>query len=132
MLTKSNFPLPIRIKVTECRKTLPTPSLQDIFDDICKVFNKQPQELRAGSRINELFFLRCIYCYVANVLTNEGCSTIYKLIYKDHASYISTLRSARCLFSCSDSKFMIKWNKYVEESELWNKYFHYHLPNTIS
>lgn len=128
MVALNSPPIPPRKRASNQRQSLPAPSLHEIFYDICMVFNKEPSEITAGVRTNELFFLRCIFCYVSNVLTNEDGGNISAILYKNHTSYINTMRTCNCLFCSNNTIFMRKWEYYVEKSKIWNRYFIYHLP----
>lgn len=103
-----------------------TPSAIEVLADVCYVFDLTTEDITKRGRREENIEIKKLYCYVANVLTNERSGEISLLMNRGRGTYLSHVDNCVAMFESGDSTFMKYWNKYINKSRIWAKYFRIH------
>lgn len=118
------LPLPKRCIKLFGIKSIQPPTLQEILADVCDVFGESIINVISKRRRKEYIKCRMVYCYVANVLTEHTYKEIGAVVnYGDHTTYYNQLDTALNMFLSNDELFMEQWDKYVQNSRVWRRYF---------
>jgi hypothetical protein len=123
MIAYSSPPLPKRNPLRSQRIKTKEPSLDEILEDICFVFEQPIDGIKSPRQLNDYVICRRIYIYVSHVLTNKSIGSISSLINKDHSCCLNHLRKCFGFFSINESGFMSEWHTYLLKSKIWNEYY---------
>lgn len=99
------------------------PSALEVLADVCYVFDLTTEDITKRGRREENIEIKKLYCYVANVLTNERSGEIALLMNRGRGTYLSHVDNCVAMFESNDARFMRYWNKYISKSRVWTKHF---------
>lgn len=104
----------------------PTPTALEVFADVCQAFDITAEQITTKNRGENNVGCKRIFCYVANVLTNERSGAISLLINKHRGTYLSHVKYCINMFESNDARFMKRWNEFLHRSKIWDKYYKLH------
>lgn len=125
MTNKCKPPLPLRSNPSRRKAVVnpDDPTSIEVLADMCKVFDLYSEQITSKTLHEKYFKYRRLYCYITNVLCSEKSNDISALVNICRGTWL--LHAKQCIefFNCCDSRFMRLWERYVAESELWEKHF---------
>lgn len=97
--------------------------LQDIFYEVCDIFDKKPHVVRSKNRSTDVVMCRYIVSYVTHMTSGITMHKISLFLgYNDHTSVATSIKKVNNWISVKDGSFMRYWNLYISKSEIWKRY----------
>lgn len=97
-------------------------SLDNIFADICTVFEVAVEKCKTRTRFTEYIICRKIFCYVAKKKTGFSYKQIAEFIGgRDHTTAIHHTRKVEGFLKVKDPDFLADWKRFLENSSLFNQ-----------
>lgn len=120
------FALQHRLTKTIRQSTPKKASLDDILEDIARVFNYTPEELIGKSRKEKRPLCRILFCYIAHRL-NPGIK--YRQLsqfigYENHTSVIYALSFVKDSLKVRDPSFLDDWDFYLQNTNVFISTIH--------
>lgn len=98
-------------------------ALDVILVDVCAALDEPVAVVISKSRKREHVACRMIYCHVAKEKTGKTHVLISALIGdRDHTTVTHSLQAVKDFLDVKDPQFMAHWNKYLQNSTLFNQY----------
>jgi chromosomal replication initiation ATPase DnaA len=98
-------------------------TLEDIFNDMERVFRFNPVMVKSRSKKGTLVLYRTIFCYVARFHAKFKLQRIGEFLDdRDHTTILTNTQNATKYLFTKDYDFMIQWNKYITNSTLWKEH----------
>jgi chromosomal replication initiator protein len=97
-------------------------SLNNILHEVCEILEVSPVLVKSKSKKEDYVLARNIVSYVAKNTTKNSLKTIGSFINRDHTSVINHLIAVKNYLDTNDEKFLKRWNKFCERSQIWKSY----------
>lgn len=93
------------------------PNLEQLFKDVCIVFDESACDVRGKCRKANLCVVRCVFCYVAYLYTTISIRDISKTLGdRDHTTALHQRDLAIDLLSSNNTDFVEKFEIYKQNS----------------
>jgi chromosomal replication initiator protein len=97
-------------------------SLNNILYEVCEILEVSPVTLKSKCRKEDYIIARQIVSFVSKTVTKNSLKTIGGFINRDHTSVINHVMTVNNFLETNDEKFMKRWCKFVERSQIWKTY----------
>lgn len=106
----------------EYRANRKPPSLQDVFDEICLLFDLEPHDILCSRRFRDHVIYRQLFSYVAPILTKQSLYKIGEFLGGfDHSTISVHRKDVINWIENDDATFRPIWKYYSTESKIWRK-----------
>jgi len=114
------IPVGENVPVDEAARTSPT--LEEVLKDACEALEITDKEVKSKIRKHEIVSCRMIFCYAARKKTNYSLKSIGDFINRHYTTVIHSCQTINDHFDTQDERFLADWNRYLNNSKLFNEY----------
>lgn len=109
--------------ITPSPKTFKRITVENVFEEVCKIFRQSPEMVKSGCRLRKYLFCRYIISYVSYQVCRTTLTEIAELLgSRDHSSIHTSNKKVMTWIKDKEPTFMEYWNEYTEQSIIWNNY----------
>lgn len=96
-------------------------TINDLINDVCRVFECKPTDVLSGSRKYDFVICKRIIGYVAFKILGMKKTHIGKCLHLDHTTVIFYVKTVDGFLKVKEPGFMMNWKYYLINSEFVNK-----------
>jgi len=98
-------------------------SMDDIFQEVCRIFEEKPEMVKSCCRKRKYLFCRYVFAYVSYRLLVVSLKEVANYLNgKDHTTILSSNKKVKQWIKDKEPVFMEYWYPYTHQSRIWKNY----------